>query len=79
MTKAIGVSVLLHDFRRSAVRNLIRSGVSLDVAKRITDHKTGSMFSRYNIVAESDLAEAVLKLEARRNGRKTVTEQPQHS
>ena len=77
MTKAAGVSVLLHDFRRSAARNLIRSGVSQEVAKKITGHKTDSMFSRYNIVAESDLAEAAAKLEARRNGRKTVTEQPQ--
>lgn len=74
MTKAAGVSVLLHDFRRSAARNLIRSGVSQDVAKRITGHKTDSMFSRYNIVAENDLAEAAAKLEVRRNGRKTVTE-----
>jgi hypothetical protein len=32
-----------------------------------------------NIVAESDLAEAPVKLDVRRNGRITVTEQPQHS
>jgi integrase len=73
MTKAAGVRILLHDFRRSAARNLIRSGVSRDVAKRITGHKTDSMFSRYNIVAESDLDDAAQKLEARRNGRKLVT------
>jgi integrase len=73
MTKAAGVSVLLHDFRRSAARNLIRSGVSQDVAKRITGHKTDSMFSRYNIVAEDDLAEAAAKLEARKIGHKLVT------
>lgn len=71
VTKAAGVSILLHDFRRSAARNLIRSGVSQDVAKRVTGHKTDSMFSRYNIVAENDLAEAAVKLEARR---KKVTE-----
>ncbi len=67
MTKAAGVKILLHDFRRSAARNLIRSGVSQEVAKRITGHKTDSMFSRYNIVAENDLAEAAAKLEAWRN------------
>jgi integrase len=78
MTEAASVSVLLHDFRRSAARNLIRSGVSQEVAKKITGHKTDSMFSRYNIVAENDLAEAAAKLDARRNGRKTVTGQPQH-
>lgn len=71
MTKAAGVSILLHDFRRSAVRNLDRSGVSRDVAKKITGHKTDSMYSRYNITAEADLADAATKLEARR---KKVTE-----
>ncbi|MGA8409092.1 MAG: site-specific integrase [Candidatus Acidiferrales bacterium] len=79
MTKAAGVKILLHDFRRSAARNLIRSGVSQEVAKRITGHKTDSMFSRYNIVAENDLAEAAAKLEAWRNGRKTVTESSANS
>jgi integrase len=79
MTKAAGVPILLHDFRRSAVRNLDRSGVSRDIAKRITGHKSDSMYSRYNITAEADLTEAAVKLEARRDGRKTVTEQPQHS
>jgi hypothetical protein len=34
---------------------------------------------RYNIVAAADLAEAAVKLEARRNGRKTVTESSQSS
>jgi integrase len=79
MTKAAGVPVLLHDFRRSAARNLIRSGVSQEVAKRITGHKSDSMFSRYNIVAENDLAEAAAKLEARRNSRKLVTDESRRS
>ena len=68
LTKAAGVpNVLLHDFRRSAARNLLRAGVNRDVAKRITGHKTDSMFSRYNIVTENDLAEAADKLELRRS------------
>jgi len=33
MTKAAEVPIRLHDFRRSATRNLIRAGVSRDVAK----------------------------------------------
>jgi integrase len=75
MTKAAGLpSLLPHDFRRSAARNLLCAGVSRDVAKRVTDHLTDSMFSRYNIVAETDLADAADKLEARRIGHKLVIE-----
>jgi integrase len=39
MCKAAKVSVLLHDFRRSAVRNMTRAGVSRDVAKKISGIK----------------------------------------
>lgn len=60
------ISVLLHDFRRTAVRNLIRAGVSRDVARRISGHETDSIFSRYNITEESDLADAARKLEISR-------------
>jgi integrase len=58
MCKAAKVSVLLHDFRRSAVRNMTRAGVSRDVAKKISGHQTDSIFSRYNITDENDLADA---------------------
>ena len=37
--------LLLYDFRRSAARNLIAAGVPQAVAKKITGHKTDSMFS----------------------------------
>jgi integrase len=63
MCEAAGVEILLHDFRRTASRNLIRAGVSRDVARKITGHKTDSIFSRYNITDENDLAEAARKLE----------------
>ena len=52
---------LVHDFRRSAVRNLIRAGVSEHVAMRLTGHKTSSMLRRYDIVWTQDLHEAVAK------------------
>jgi Phage integrase family len=74
MCDAAKVSVLLHDFRRSAVRNMTRAGVSRDVANKISGHSTDSIFSRYNITDKNDLADAAMMIETRRNGRKLVTE-----
>lgn len=50
---------LLHDFRRTAVRNLIRAGVQQPLAMKITGHKTDSVFRRYLIIDEQLLAQAV--------------------
>lgn len=53
-----------HDFRRTAVRNLERAGVSRSVAMKMVGHKTESVYRRYAIVSGSDLKEAATKLDA---------------
>ena len=63
-SSVLAVDRLLHDLRRSAVRNLERAGISRSVAMKLTGHKTEAVYRRYAIVAESDLREAGTKLAA---------------
>jgi len=67
-----GLQRIPHDFRRTAVRNLIRAGVSQKVAMELTGHLTGSVFDRYNITDERDRRDAVARLAAAARNRQVL-------
>jgi len=63
--QAAGMPTLrFHDFRRSAVRNFDKSGVSQSVGMMISGHKTASIYWRYRIVPENDIREALERTQA---------------
>jgi integrase len=61
--------LLFHDLRRTGARNLRRLQVSEGVIMKIGDWRTRAVFERYNIVDETDLADAARRMDEKRAAR----------
>jgi len=55
--------LLIHDLRRSAIKNLMKAGVPEKVAMSISGHKTRAVFDRYHIVDTEDVVEAMRRVQ----------------
>jgi integrase len=63
--KAAGLSALLiHDLRRSSIRNLVRAGVPESVAMGFSGHRTRAIFDNYDVLDKKDLEAAMTKVSA---------------
>jgi integrase len=67
-TRAGCGNLLFHDLRRSAIRDLVRSGVGQSTAMKISGHQTASVFRRYDIIEGDDVQLALNKQKLYRAG-----------
>ena len=56
--------LIVHDLRRSAIRNMVAAGNPQNWCMAISGHKTASVFRRYAIVDTADLTTAMQRIEA---------------
>lgn len=58
--------VLLHDFRRSAVMNMVQAGIDRKVIREYTSHAADSVHDRYHILRDEQVVEAARMNEQRK-------------
>lgn len=65
---------LVHDLRRTAVRDMERAGISRSVSMAISGHKTEAVFRRYAIVSSRDQRQAMAQLAKAQEATETTSE-----